>query len=545
MSQTLPTTAGTGSAESTGLDLDLSGRQLGDYRLLRRLGRGAMADVYLAEQGSLRRQVAFKVLKRDLAADQTYVRRFHGEAQAAAALVHANIVQIYEVGNVEGIHYIAQEYVEGQNLAQFITRSGSPDVKLALAVMRQVTAALCKSAERGIVHRDIKPENIMLARSGEVKVADFGLARLTAVDDTVKLTQVGITMGTPLYMSPEQVENRPLDSRSDLYSLGVTCYHMLAGQPPFRGENALSVALQHVRTQPQRLENLRPDLPPAVCRIIHKMLAKDPAERFASPRDLLKELRSLQIDGVDLQWPAELDELNSVEAASLSTGRGEVTQRLQEAMKTQALVTRGKRQQWWFAAAFVIGAMLLGAGAAWATRERFLLDVPESQLPAVERMQTAADQFRLASVDRTEVAWKSVEKEFPKDRRWVLQSKEELAKLYLEKQEYSRALPLFEELATVTFPDGSAEKQFRAFGLAGLSWVYSIQNEPEKSKTALKQLLALFGTTEPNRIRELLNDREMVGLVRRVMDKNRDTADQNTRDAFEVLLNSYQAENEG
>jgi hypothetical protein len=275
------------------------------------------------------------------------------------------------------------------------------------------------------------------------------------------------------------------------------------------------------------------------------MLAKDPAERFASPRDLLKELRSLQIDGVDLQWPAELDELNSVEAASLSTGRGEVTQRLQEAMKTQALVTRGKRQQWWFAAAFVIGAMLLGAGAAWATRERFLLDVPESQLPAVERMQTAADQFRLASVDRTEIAWKSVEKEFPKDRRWVLQSKEELAKLYLEKQEYSRALPLFEELATVTFPDGPTEKQFRAFGLAGLAWVYSTQNEPEKSKTALKQLLALFGTTEPDRIRELLNDREMVGLVRRVMDKNRDTADQNTRDAFEVLLNSYQAENEG
>src|SRR5436853_6183095 len=208
------TTGGTSSG-SSGLDLDLSGRQLGDYRLLRRLGRGAMADVYLAEQGSLRRQVAFKALKRELAADSTYVRRFHNEAQAAAALVQANIVQIYEVGCIEDFHYIAQEYVEGQNLSQYIGRHGTPDVKLALAVMRQVTAALCKSAERGIVHRDIKPENIMLARSGEVKVADFGLARIGRGEESVKLTQVGITMGTPLYMSPEQVEGRSLAPRGD------------------------------------------------------------------------------------------------------------------------------------------------------------------------------------------------------------------------------------------------------------------------------------------------------------------------------------------
>src|SRR5689334_13739714 len=332
----------TDNAGSSAIDLDLSGRQLGDYRLLRRLGRGAMADVYLAEQGSLRRQVALKTLKRQLAEDQTYVRRFHMEAQAAAALVQANIVQIYEVGCIDGWHYIAQEFVDGQNLSQFTTRSGAPPLKLAVAVMRQVSAALCKAAERGIVHRDIKPENIMLGRSGEVKVADFGLARVTANDETVKLTQVGITMGTPLYMSPEQVENRPLDSRSDIYSLGITCFHMLAGQPPFRGDTALSVALQHVRTQPERLENLRPDLPPALSRIIHKMLAKDPAERFANPREMLKELRSLQIDGVEMQWPAELDEINGVEVASLLALRGEATQRLQGLMQTQALVTRNK-----------------------------------------------------------------------------------------------------------------------------------------------------------------------------------------------------------
>ncbi len=545
MSHSAPTSAGTGSADSTGFELDLSGRQLGDYRLLRRLGRGAMADVYLAEQGSLRRQVAFKVLKRELAADQTYVRRFHGEAQAAAALVHANIVQIYEVGNVEGLHYIAQEYVEGQNLAQFIDRRGSPDVKLVLAIMRQVTAALCKAAERGIVHRDIKPENIMLSRSGEVKVADFGLARVTAADDAVKLTQVGITMGTPLYMSPEQVENRQLDSRSDLYSLGVTCFHMLTGQPPFRGDTALSVALQHVRTQPERLENLRPDLPPALCRTIHKMLAKDPNERFASPRDMLKELRSLQIEGIDMQWPTELDELNGVEIASLAALHGVATQRLQDVMKTQALMTRSNRRRTWYAAAFVLGAMLLGAGAAWATRERFLLDVPSTELPKVDVMASAQQQFEYASFFRTEAAWKSVGEYFPKETRWVMRANEELAKLYIESREYELALPLLEQLANFSNLNADLEKQCRAFGLAGLSYVYSVQQKNEKSFEALGRFMKLVGGLNRNQVQQVLDDRQMVQLIDVVVDRHRDAVDQKTRDAWEALRQSDTQEDSG
>src|SRR4051812_20156610 len=225
------------------LDPDLSGRQLGGYRLLRRLGRGAMAEVYLAEQVSLGRQVAFKVLRSTLATDAIYVQRFHHEARAAAQLVHANIVQIHEVGCVDGVHFIAQEYVQGLNLAELLTRKGAGDVARSLGIVRQVAAALNKAAEHGIVHRDIKPENIMLAASGEVKVADFGLARLFDRDDANNLTQVGITMGTPLYMSPEQVEGRALDPRSDIYSLGVTWYQMLVGEPPFRGDTALSIAV--------------------------------------------------------------------------------------------------------------------------------------------------------------------------------------------------------------------------------------------------------------------------------------------------------------
>ena len=261
---------------------DLSGRRLGDFQLLRRLGRGAMAEVYLAEQDRLKRRVAVKILKPELAGDRTYLQRFELEAQAAASLVHANIVQIYEVGCVDKLHYIAQEYVQGQNLRDYLARHGPPDLSHALSIMRQVASALAKAAEQGVVHRDIKPENIMLTAGGEVKVADFGLARLTREGTANDLTQVGITLGTPLYMSPEQVEGKALDPRSDLYSLGVTCYQMLSGSPPFTGETALGVAVQHLKSRPQPLEAIRPDLPASLCRIVHRMLAKLPAERFAS-----------------------------------------------------------------------------------------------------------------------------------------------------------------------------------------------------------------------------------------------------------------------
>src|SRR5688572_16354893 len=158
-----------------------------------------MAEVYLAQQLSLGRQVALKVLNSELARDPNYVRRFHHEARAAAALVHAGIVQIYEVGQEDSVHFIAQEYVAGRNLGEVIRSHGSLAPQLVLDILRQVAAALTKAASQGIVHRDIKPENIMLAGSGEVKVADFGLARVQG-DGAANLTQIGVTMGTPLYM---------------------------------------------------------------------------------------------------------------------------------------------------------------------------------------------------------------------------------------------------------------------------------------------------------------------------------------------------------
>ena len=199
-----------------GVGNDLTGRTVADYRVLRRLGRGGMADVYLAQQVSLKRNVALKVLKPELARDSSYIQRFQREAQSAALLVQANIVQIYEVGEHEGLHYIAQEYVIGRNLREYIARNGAVKPVLAINVLRQSALALSKADQHNVIHRDIKPENIMLTPAGEVKVTDFGLARINNEEADNNLTQIGITMGTPLYMSPEQVEGQKIDIRSDI-----------------------------------------------------------------------------------------------------------------------------------------------------------------------------------------------------------------------------------------------------------------------------------------------------------------------------------------
>ncbi len=270
-------------------------RMLGEFRLLRKLGRGGMAEVYLAEQTSLRRNVAIKILRQDVLddTDSVLLKRFEQEALAAAGLTHPNIVQVHSVGQQDKIHFIAQEYVRGVNLHEYLTKNGPPDVPVALHIMKQVAAALQAASDAGVVHRDIKPDNIMVNRKGEVKVADFGLAQLTQEGRKVNLTQEGTTMGTPLYMSPEQVHGRKIDHRSDIYSFGVTCYHLLSGEPPFRGETAMSVAIQHVNEDPPLLSQRRPDLPPALCAIVQKMMAKQPEKRYPDAESLLKDLRKL------------------------------------------------------------------------------------------------------------------------------------------------------------------------------------------------------------------------------------------------------------
>jgi serine/threonine-protein kinase len=284
-----------GNAGLASGNADLTGQTLGDFKISRRLGQGGMGQVYLAEQISLKRNVALKILKPDLAANDIALTRFKREAQHVARATHANIVQVYAIDQWEGLHYMALEYVEGFNLREYLIKKGPPQVPLALSIMRQVASALAEANEHGIVHRDIKPENILLTRKGQVKVADFGLARsFTPDQQTLHLTQSGVTMGTPLYMSPEQVQGQTLDARTDIYSFGVTCYHMLAGEPPFKGETPFEVALQHVQSQAKPLAEVRPDLPAELGAVVGKMMAKQPADRYQTARELLQDVLRLR-----------------------------------------------------------------------------------------------------------------------------------------------------------------------------------------------------------------------------------------------------------
>lgn len=462
--------------------LDLSGRRLGDYQLLRRLGRGGMAEVYLAEQTSLRRQVALKVLLPALAADPAYLRRFHHEAQSAASLVHANIVQIHEVGCVDGYHFIAQEYVAGQNLKVLLLRRGPLDAIFAVNVIRQVGAALQRAGQRGVVHRDIKPENILIAPGGDVKVADFGLARVS--NQSLELTQIGITMGTPLYMSPEQVEGRDVDPRSDIYSFGVTCYQMLAGRPPFEGETPLSVAVQHIKKPPERLEVLRPDLPEGLCRIVHRMLAKDPKDRYQTGVDLLRELRELRLEGSDQEWTEALADLPTAEWMAHADGRLEATQRLDALMKTSARAAVPPRAFPRRAIFAVAAALVLGAATAWALRPDALLRYDPGELPQVKRLSTGQEQFLYAEWVQTESAYRSVEVYFPDDRRYVNLAKRRLAKMYFRDGDLDAALTSYNELSSLP----ETEIQYRAIGLAGQLAVFAKKQETARAESKYREL---------------------------------------------------------
>ena len=338
-----------------------------------------MADVYLAEQESLARQVAVKVLRPETVRQATAVQRFAQEARAAAGLVHGHIVQIHEVACIEGVYFLAEEYVAGPTLKTWLAVRGPLDPRQAVAVLGQVGSALARAAEQGVVHRDIKPENLLVTAAGDVKVADFGLARVLAGPEGVELTQEGMTLGTPLYMSPEQAEGRPVDARSDLYSLGATVYHLLTGRPPFDGATSLAVAMAHIKEPLVPLTERRPGLPAGLCRIVDRLLAKEPAGRFSMPTDLLHAVAELEAEVATgsrhlpsaLAWtdPAEWAAVISprLQGAAAPTqqrlGRTiemrEATMRLQGAIEREMLDRDSSRRLW-----VVTGVAALAALAA-------------------------------------------------------------------------------------------------------------------------------------------------------------------------------------
>lgn len=261
----------------------------GRYEILEHIGSGGMADVYKARCHKLNRYVAIKVLRREYCDNESFVRKFTVEAQSTAGLIHPNIVNIYDAGNEEGIHYIVMELAEGMTLKRYIRRYGRLSARETVDFAIQIASGLQAAHEHHIIHRDIKPQNILVSDSGTIKVTDFGIARAATGDDTISSS----AMGSVRYLSPEQARGGYADERSDIYSLGITIYEMATGKVPFDGENTVAIALMHLRDEITPPRCYFPDIPSSLEKIILKCTMKQPEQRYQSAAELILDLQKV------------------------------------------------------------------------------------------------------------------------------------------------------------------------------------------------------------------------------------------------------------
>jgi len=262
----------------------------GRYRIMRKLGSGGMANVYLAEDQELGRRVAIKILNDRHANDDQFVERFRREAKNAAGLSHPNIVSIYDRGEAEGTYYIAMEYLDGRSLKELIVSRGPAPIPIAIDYARQILTAVRFAHRHGIVHRDIKPHNVLVDAEGRLKVTDFGIARAGAS----QMTEAGSIIGTAQYLSPEQAKGAPVDQTSDLYSVGVVLYELLTGVVPFSGDTPVEIAMKHLSAVPEPPSAKRAEIPRDLDLIILRALGKDPSERYQSAEEMDADLERVQ-----------------------------------------------------------------------------------------------------------------------------------------------------------------------------------------------------------------------------------------------------------
>ncbi|MFJ8266322.1 Stk1 family PASTA domain-containing Ser/Thr kinase [Peribacillus asahii] len=279
----------------------LVGKRINDrYKLLKMVGGGGMANVYLARDMILDRDVALKILRMDFNNDEEFIKRFNREAQSATSLAHSNIVSIYDVGEEGDIYYIVMEYVEGMTLKQYIQKNSPIPIETALDIMKQITAAISHAHHNGIIHRDIKPQNILIDHEGTVKITDFGIAMALSATN---ITQTNAVLGSVHYLSPEQARGGMANKKSDIYSLGIVMFELLTGRLPFSGESAVSIALKHLQSETPSPKRWNADIPQSVENIILKATAKDSYYRYESVEAMGEDIRTALDPGRENEAP--------------------------------------------------------------------------------------------------------------------------------------------------------------------------------------------------------------------------------------------------
>jgi serine/threonine-protein kinase len=340
----------------------------GRYQIIRKLGSGGMANVYLAEDQELGRRVAIKILDDRHARDDQFIERFRREAQHAAGLSHPNVVSVYDRGEAEGTYYIAMEHVEGRTLKELLVARGPSPLGIAIDYTRQILSALRFAHRNGIVHRDIKPHNVIVDGDGRVKVMDFGIARAGAAS---QMTEAGSIIGTAQYLSPEQARGAPVDQTSDLYSTGIVLYELLTGTVPFTGETPVEIAMKHLSQVPAPPSTHRPEIPRDLDYVVLRALAKDPADRYHSAEEMDSDLERIA-RGIGVS--AETAEAATTVLSKTDVGEAATTIRPPAA--TGATYTPGRYYEYdepprrsslvpWLLALLLIAGALVGGFFLW------------------------------------------------------------------------------------------------------------------------------------------------------------------------------------
>jgi serine/threonine-protein kinase len=391
----LAESTGAGGAGHQGVPVELQNHPR--YRIVKELGRGGMGVVYLAEHTFMERHVALKVISRNFMKNSKAVERFRKEVKAAAKLTHANIVTAHDADESGGLHFLVMEYVEGINLTKLVQKRGPLTPAQVCHILKSVARGLQHAYEKKMVHRDIKPQNLLITKKGQIKVLDFGLAKLLHAEESEAMTDADMVLGTPDYIAPEQAYNsQEVDCRTDLYSLGCTAYYLLTGHPPYRHGTAMDKMIQHAHTMATPLTHERPEVPKGLADIVAKLMAKKPEHRFQTPNDLLHALTDLT------SLPEEpLSDLESVEAPAdtVPIAHARTNPNVRRQARRRPRGNRANRRSYLFAAGALLALVLLSLGG-WAMMQS-RRDHTRIAPPELAKNKQGKDQEQSSVVGKT------------------------------------------------------------------------------------------------------------------------------------------------